>query len=135
MKTNKAEREAIASKFIKRMEERLVLKTQELSKTKDFKDIKKNIEEREKLQEKLNSLDFDVREQIAKYNKDNPSEYWKLSEETTYRYRQNDVTGLRLKLESKYSIQPILTESILIAQVGAETVDELFEYLEGEVVL
>jgi hypothetical protein len=135
MKTNKAEREAIASKFIKRMEEKLVLKTQELSKTKDFKDIKKNIEEREKLQEKLNSLDFDVREQIAKYNKDNPSEYWKLSEETYYRYRQNDVTGLRLKLESKYSIQPILTESILIAQVGAETVDELFEYLEREVVL
>jgi hypothetical protein len=135
MKTNKAEREAIASKFIKRMEEKLVLKTQDLSKTKDFKDIKKNIEEREKLQEKLNSLDFDVREQIAKYNKDNPSEYWKLSEETYYRYRQNDVTGLRLKLESKYSIQPILTESILIAQVGAETVDELFEYLEREVVL
>ena len=135
MKTNKSEREAIASKFIKRMEEKLILKTQELSKTKDFKDIKKNIEERDKLQEKINSLDFDVREQIAKYNKDNPSEYWKLSEETTYRYRQNDETGLRLKLESKYSIQPILTESILIAQVGAETVDELFEYLEREVVL
>ena len=75
MKTNKAEREAIASKFIKRMKEKLVLKTSELSKTKDFKDIQKNIEEREKLQKKLNSLEFDVREQIAKYNEDNPSEY------------------------------------------------------------
>ena len=42
MKTNKAEREAIASKFIKRMEEKLVLKTQELSKSKGFKEIQKN---------------------------------------------------------------------------------------------
>ena len=135
MKTNKAEREAIASKFIKRMQEKLVLKTSELSKTKDFKDIQKNIEEREKLQKKLNSLEFDVREQIAKYNEDNPSEYWKLSEENTYRYRDHYENGLRLKTESTYSLLPILMESILIAQVGAETVDELFEHLEKEVAL
>ena len=135
MKTNKQEREAIASKFIKRMQEKLVLKTQELSKTKNFKDIQKNIEEREKLQKKLNSLEFDVREQIAKYNEDNPSEYWKLSEETTYRYRTHDENGLRLKAENKYSLLPILVESILIAQVGVETVDEMFEHLEKEVAL
>ena len=135
MKTNKAEREAIASKFIKRMQEKLVLKTSELSKTKDFKDIQKNIEEREKLQKKLNSLECDVREQIAKYNEDNPSEYWNLTEENTYRYRGNDENGLHLKTESTYSLLPILMESILIAQVGAETVDELFEHLEKEVAL
>ena len=135
MKTNKAEREAIASKFIKRMQEKLVLKTSELSKTKNFQDIQKNIEEREKLQKKLNSLEFDVREQIAKYNEDNPSEYWKLSEETTYRYRTHDENGLRLKAENKYSLLPILMESILIAQVGVETVDEMFEHLEKEVAL
>ncbi len=135
MKTNKAEREAIASKFIKRMEEKLVLKTQECSKTKGFKEIQKNIEERDKLQRKLNSLEFDVREQIATYNEDNPSEYWKLSEETNYRYRGNDETGLRLKAENKYSLLPILMESILIAQVGVETVDEMFEHLEKEVAL
>ena len=135
MKTNKAEREAIASKFIKRMKEKLVLKTKELSKTKNFKDIQKNIEERERLQKKLNSLDFDVREQIATYNEDNPSEYWKLSEETTYRYRTHDENGLRLKAENKYSLLPILMESILIAQVGVETVDEMFEHLEKEVAL
>ena len=131
MKTNKAEREAIASKFIKRMEEKLVLKTQECSKTKGFKEIQKNIEERDKLQKKLNSLEFDVREQIAKYNEDNPSEYWKLSEETNYRYRGS----LRLKAENKYSLLPILMESILIAQVGVETVDEMFEHLEKEVAI
>ena len=135
MKTNKAEREAIASKFIKRMQEKLVLKTSELSKTKNFKDIQKNIEEREKLQKKLNSLEFDVREQIAKYNEDNPSEYWNLTEENTYRYRGNDENGLRLKTESTYSLLPILMESILIAQVGVETVDEMFEHLEKEVAL
>ena len=135
MKTNKAEREAIASKFIKRMKEKLVLKTKELSKTKNFKDIQKNIEERERLQKKLNSLDFDVREQIATYNEDNPSEYWKLSEENTYRYRDHYENGLRLRAESQYSLIPLLMETILIAQVGVETVDELFEHLEKEVAL
>ena len=135
MKTNKAEREAIASKFIKRMEEKLVLKTQELSKAKGFKDIQKNIEERDKLQKKASDLEDLVRRQIATYNEDNPSEYWKLSEETTYRYRTHNENGLRLKAESKYSLLPILMESILIAQVGVETVDEMFEHLEKEVAL
>ncbi len=135
MKTNKAEREAIASKFIKRMQEKLVLKTQELSKTKNFKDIQKNIEERDKLQKKINNLEDLVRRQIATYNEDNPSEYWKLSEETTYRYRTHDENGLRLKAESQYSLLPLLMESILIAQVGVETVDEMFEHLEKEVAL
>ena len=135
MKTNKAEREAIASKFIKRMEEKLVLKTQELSKSKGFKEIQKNIEERDKLQKETSYLEDVVRRQIAIYNEDNPSEYWKLSEETTYRYRTHDENGLRLKAENKYSLLPILMESILIAQVGVETVDEMFEHLEKEVAL
>ena len=135
MKTNKAEREAIASKFIKRMKEKLVLKTQELSKTKCFKEIQKNIEERDKLQKKTSDLEDVVRRQIATYNEDNPSEYWKLSEETTYRYKGHDENGLRLKAEHKYSLLPILMESILIAQVGVETVDEMFEHLEKEVAL
>jgi hypothetical protein len=135
MKTNKAEREAIASKFIKRMEEKLVLKTQELSKAKGFKEIQKNIEERDKLQKKTSDLEDVVRRQIATYNEDNPSEYWKLSEETTYRYRTHDENGLRLKAESKYSLLPLIMESILIAQVGVETVDEMFEHLEKEVAL
>ena len=135
MKTNKAEREAIASKFIKRMKEKLVLKTQELSKAKGFKDIQKNIEERDKLQKKASDLEDLVRRQIATYNEDNPSEYWKLSEETTYRYRTRDENGLRLKAENKYSLLPLIMESILIAQVGVETVDEMFEHLEKEVAL
>jgi hypothetical protein len=135
MKTNKAEREAIASKFIKRMEEKLVLKTQELSKAKGFKEIQKNIEERDKLQKKTSDLEDVVRRKIATYNEDNPSEYWKLSEETTYRYRTHDENGLRLKAESKYSLLPLIMESILIAQVGVETVDEMFEHLEKEVAL
>ena len=135
MKTNKAEREAIASKFIKRMEEKLVLKTQELSKAKGFKEIQKNVEERDKLQKKTSDLEDVVRRQIATYNEDNPSEYWKLSEETTYRYRTHDENGLRLKAESKYSLLPLIMESILIAQVGVETVDEMFEHLEKEVAL
>jgi hypothetical protein len=117
------------------MEEKLVLKTQELSKAKGFKEIQKNIEERDKLQKKTSDLEDVVRRQIATYNEDNPSEYWKLSEETTYRYRTHDENGLRLKAESKYSLLPLIMESILIAQVGVETVDEMFEHLEKEVAL
>ena len=135
MKTNKAEREAIASKFIKRMKEKLVLRTQELSKTKGFKEIQKNIEERDKLQKKASALEDVVRKQIATYNEDNPSEYWKLSEENTYRYRDHYENGLRLRAETQYSLLPLLMESILIAQVGVETVDEMFEHLEKEVAL
>ena len=59
MKTNKAEREAIASKFIKRMEEKLVLKTQELSKAKGFKEIQKNIEI-------LEEIEVDLKNQYEK---------------------------------------------------------------------
>ena len=135
MKTNKAEREAIASKFIKRMKEKLVLRTQELSKTKGFKEIQKNIEERDKLQKKTSDLEDVVRRQIATYNEDNPSEYWNLTEENTYRYRDHYENGLRLRAETQYSLLPLLMESILIAQVGVETVDEMFEHLEKEVAL
>jgi hypothetical protein len=41
MKTNKQEREAIASKFIKRMKERLILKNEELKKKAIFSTITK----------------------------------------------------------------------------------------------
>jgi len=134
MKTNKAEREAIASKFIKRMKEKIILRNKNFKKSKDYKDISKNVDELAKLRDRESTLDSVVREQIAKYNKDNPSEYWKLTTDTGYRYSDNE-TGLRLIVESEYSLRPLLCDAILIAQVGVETVDEMFEYLEQEVAL
>jgi len=134
MKTNKAEREAIASKFIKRMKEKIILRNKNFKKSKDYKDISKNVDELAKLRDRESTLDSVVREQIAKYNKDNPSEYWKLTTDTGYRYSDNE-TGLRLIVESEYSLRPLLCNAILIAQVGVETVDEMFEYLEKEVAL
>ena len=134
MKTNKAEREAIASKFIKRMKEKIILRNKNFKKSKDYKDISKNVDELAKLRDRESTLDSVVREQIAKYNKDNPSEYWKLTTDTGYRYSDNE-TGLRLVVESEYSLRPLLCDAILIAQVGVETVDEMFEYLEQEVAL
>jgi ribosome-binding ATPase YchF (GTP1/OBG family) len=134
MKTNKAEREAIASKFIKRMKEKIILRNKNFKKSKDYKDISKNVDELAKLRDRESTLDSVVREQIAKYNKDNPSEYWKLTTDTGYRYSDNE-TGLRLIVESEYSLRPLLCDAILIAQVGVETVDEMFEYLEKEVAL
>ena len=134
MKTNKAERDAIASKFIKRMKEKMILRNKDFKKSKDYKDIFKNYEELLKLRDRSSTLDFVVREQIAKYNKENPSEYWKLTDESGYRYSDNEK-GLRLIVENEYSLRPLLCDAILIAQVGVETVDEMFEHLEKEVAL
>mgnify|MGYP003121364990 CR=1 FL=1 len=134
MKTNKAEREAIASKFIKRMKEKIILRNKNFKKSKDYKDIYKHVEERDKLRDRYSTLNIIIGEQIAKYNKSNPSDYWQLTEDVGYRYDDNE-TGLRLQVESEYSLRPLLEESILIAQVGVETVDEMFEYLEKEVAL
>ena len=43
MKTNKAERDAIASKFIKRMKEKMILRNKDFKKSKEYKDISKNL--------------------------------------------------------------------------------------------
>ena len=75
-----------------------------------------------------------MREQIAKYNEDNPSEYWKLTD-GSYRYRDDNENGLRLVVENQYSLVPILCDAILIAQIGVENVDEMFEYLDKEVAI
>ena len=132
MKTNKAEREAIASKFIKRMKEKIILRNKDFKKSKDYKDISKHVEERDKLKDRQSALDKIISEQIAKYNKSNPSDYWQLTEDCGYRYHDNE-TGLRLQVESEYTLRPLLEQSILIAQVGVETVEEMFQYLEKEV--
>ena len=115
MKTNKAEREAIASKFIRRMKEKMIFKNKDFKKSKDYKDISKNLEELKKLRDRSSTLDFVVREQIAKYNEDNPSEYWKLTDDS-YRYRDDNENGLRLAVENQYSLVPILCDAILISQ-------------------
>jgi len=134
MKTNKAEREAIASKFIRRMKEKMIFRNKDFKKSKDYKDISKNLNELKSLRDRANTLDFVVREQIAKYNEDNPSEYWKLTDDS-YRYRDDNENGLRLVVENQYSLVPILCDAILIAQIGVENVDEMFEYLDKEVAI
>jgi len=134
MKTNKAEREAIASKFIRRMKEKMIFKNKDFKKSKDYKDISKNLNELKSLRDRSSTLDFVVREQIAKYNEDNPSEYWKLTD-GSYRYRDDNENGLRLVVENQYSLVPILCDAILIAQIGVENVDEMFEYLDKEVAI
>jgi hypothetical protein len=134
MKTNKAEREAIASKFIRRMKEKMIFRNKDFKKSKDYKDISKNLDELKSLRDRANTLEFVVREQIAKYNEDNPSEYWKLTD-GSYRYRDDNENGLRLVVENQYSLVPILCDAILIAQIGVENVDEMFEYLDKEVAI
>ena len=66
------------------------------------------------------------------FNKANRSEYWKLTNNYDYRSENRDF---RLELESMWSCQTDLTNAILIAQVGAETVEDMMKILEQEVSL
>ena len=135
MKTNKAEREAIASKFYKQMKERLILKNKEFAKTNVYKHIIKLRKEKEKLNKQLTSINEEINESVAHYNRKNQSEYWQLTIERNYSAYDNYSDEPRLQLHSEYMCVPDLVNAILIAQVGAESVGEIFKSLEGEVKL
>ena len=96
MKTNKAEREAIAFKFYKQMKERMILKNKEFAKTNVYKHIIKLRKEKEKLNKQLTSINEEINESVAHYNRKNQSEYWQLTIERNYSAYDNysdDPTG------------------------------------------
>ena len=64
------------------------------------------------------------------FNKDNPSEYWTLTNQYDY---QDEDRNFRLRLESMWSCQTDLCNTILIAQVGADSVEDIMKILEQEV--
>ena len=132
MKTNKQEREAIASKFYKRMEAQMVEKNEEFKKTSTFKELVKLKAERDKLSKEASKIGDVILKKMNSFNEANPSEYWKLTNEYNYQSRNQ---RFRLQLESMYSCQTNLTNAILIAQVGAETVEDMMKILEQEVSL
>ena len=130
MKTNKQEREAIASKFYKRMEAQMVEKNEEFKKTSTYKELVKLKAEQNKLSAEARKIEEAIEKKMIAFNKANRSEYWKLT--NTYNFR-NENRDFRLELESIYSCQSDLTNAILIAQVGAETVEDMMKILEQEV--
>jgi len=132
MKTNKQEREAIASKFYKRMEAKMVDKNEEFKKTSTYKELLKLKAEEQKLEDEASKIRDVILKKMHSFNKANPSEYWKLTNEYNYQSRNQ---RFRLQLESMYSCQTNLTNAILIAQVGAETVEDMMKILEQEVSL
>ena len=132
MKTNKQEREAIASKFYKRMEAQMVEKNEEFKKTSTYKELVKLKAEQQKLDDEALKIGEVIEKKMNSFNKANPSEYWKLTNEYNYQSRNQ---RFRLQLESMYSCQTNLTNAILIAQVGAETVEDMMKMLEKEVSL
>ena len=131
MKTNKQEREAIASKFYKRMQAQMVEKNDELKKTSTFKELVKLKTEQKKLNDEALKIGEVIEKKMNSFNKANPSEYWKLT--NSYSYQRPDT--FRLELESMWSCQTNLTNAILIAQVGAETVEDMMKILAKEVSL
>ena len=132
MKTNRQEREAIASKFYKRMEAKMVDKNEEFKKTSTYKELLKLKAEEQKLEDEASKIRDVILKKMHSFNKANPSEYWKLTNEYNYQSRNQ---RFRLQLESMWSCQTNLTNAILIAQVGAETVEDMMKILEQEVSL
>ena len=136
MKTNKAEREAIAKKFYKRMQDKMVLRNEGFKKLPTYKELAKLEKEKNKLNKELKKVNNSIGKKIASYNKLNPSEYWKLSHDRDYDYNTGETDyDFRLVLDTEWSIIPELSNAILIAQVGAESVEEIFKSLEEEVKL
>ena len=130
MKTNKQEREALASNFYKRMEADIVSKNEEFKKTSLYKELLKLEAEKEKLNKEATKIGEAIQKKMNSFNKANPSEYWKLTNDYDYRHENRDF---RLGLESMWSCQTDLCNTILLAQVGAETVEDIMKVLEQEV--
>ena len=134
MKTNKQEREAIAKKFYKRLQDKMVLRNEKFKKMSTYKELKKLEKAKKELNKEVVRVNDTINKTIASYNKLNPSDYWKLSHDRDYDYNTGEANyDYRLTLDSEWCVIPELSNSILIAQVGAETVEQLFEILEKEV--
>ena len=130
MKTNKQEREAIASKFYKRMEAQMVDMNEKFKKTSTYKELLKLKAEQKKLNDEAAKIGEVIQKKMNSFNEANPSEYWKLTND--YNYRNPDIY-FRLELESMWSCQTDLCNAILIAQVGADNVADIMKMLEQEV--
>ena len=134
MKTNKQEREAIAKKFYKRLQDKMVLRNEKFKKMSTYKELKKLEKAKNDLNKEVVKVNDTINKTIASYNKLNPSDYWKLSHDRDYDYNTGETNyDFRLVLDSEWCIIPELSNAILIAQVGAETVEQLLEVLEKEV--
>ena len=129
MKTNKQEREAIASKFYKRLEAQMVDMNDKFKKTSTYKELLKLKAEQKKLNGEAAKIGEVIQKKMNSFNEANPSEYWKLTDD--YNYRSPDT--FRLELESMWSCQTDLCNAILIAQVGADNVADIMKMLEQEV--
>ena len=133
MKTNKDERTAIATKFYKRMEEQVPLKQTELEKSSLFKEATKLSREINKLNKAKSDLKRKLDVMIGSHNKENTSSFFRVSQYNSY--GSENEGSLYINMDSSWSVVPELCNAILIAQVGAETVEELMEYLAKEVSL
>jgi hypothetical protein len=130
MKTNKQEREAIANRFYKKMEAKMVDKNEAFKKSSTYKKLTKLSKEKRKILDQASKIGDEIQKGINSFNKENPTEYWNLTDNYSYRSENNDF---HLQLESSWSVQTDLCNAILIAQVGAETVADLMKVLEEEV--
>ena len=131
MKTNKDERNAISSKFYNRMEEQVPVKQAELEKSSLYKEASRLSKEINKLNKVKSDLKRKLDVMICNHNKKNKSSFFRVSQHSSY---GSDNEGkLYINMDSSWSVIPELNNAILIAQVGAETVDELMEHLAKEV--
>ena len=112
----------------------MVLRNEKFKKMSTYKELKKLEKAKNDLNKEVVKVNDTINKTIASYNKLNPSDYWKLSHDRDYDYDTGETNyDFRLVLDSEWCIIPELSNAILIAQVGAETVEQLLEVLEKEV--
>ena len=133
MKTNNDERKAISSKFYNRMEEQVPVKQAELEKSSLYKEASKLMKEINKLNKAKGDLKRKLEVMICNHNKKNKSSFFRVSQYSSY--GSENEGRLYINMDSSWSVVPELCNAILIAQVGAETVEALLEYLAKEVSL
>ena len=132
MKTNAQEREAIASKFYKRLVEKAKVSTAEFKKTKEYKEIVKAIGEIESLNKKATQLRSDLEVRIGVYNEFHSSEHTRLMIDSTYRNGSYQDGSPRLEVDSSYVVEPEIRNAILLAQVDSSDLNDIFSKLDEE---
>ena len=132
MKTNAQEREAIASKFYKRLVEKAKVSTAEFKKTKEYKEVVKAIGEIESLNKKATQLRSDLEVRIGVYNEFHSSEHTRLMIDSNYRNGSYQDGTPRLEVDSSYVVEPEIRNAILLAQVDSSDLNDIFSKLDEE---
>ena len=136
MKTNKAERDAIASKFIKRMKEKMILRNKDFKKSKEYKALTKMHDSVSKLESAIDRMveakNEEVKilnEQIKKFNDFHTVENVGVS---SISYNNQALSWWRQDWEVKNQVADKLTVALLPTN-AQDRVEQIIQAIRDEV--